>query len=120
MRIEAENLQEAFKKAAEKLNCSVTELDIKILQNPIYLFYHILKLKLFFSYQFPFNLQSYKIYYHFRCIINVCLLLSAIFINNLVIKLSFFLRSSLASLKRISSSTNTVSVFFEKLTLSSI
>lgn len=34
MRIEAENLQEAFKKAAEKLNCSVTELDIKILQNP--------------------------------------------------------------------------------------
>ena len=34
MRIEAENLQEAFKKAAEELNCSVTELDIKILQNP--------------------------------------------------------------------------------------
>ena len=34
MRIEAENLQEAFQKAAEELNCSVTELDIKILQNP--------------------------------------------------------------------------------------
>ena len=34
MRIGAENLQEAFKKAAEELNCSVTELDIKILQNP--------------------------------------------------------------------------------------
>ena len=34
MRLEAENLQEAFKKAAEELNCSVTELDIKILQNP--------------------------------------------------------------------------------------
>ena len=34
MRIEAENLQEAFKRAAEELNCSVTELDIKILQNP--------------------------------------------------------------------------------------
>ena len=34
MRIEAENLQEAFKKAAEELNCSVTELDIKIVQNP--------------------------------------------------------------------------------------
>ena len=34
MRIEAENLQEAFKKAAEELNCSVTELDIKIFQNP--------------------------------------------------------------------------------------
>ena len=34
MRIEAENLQEAFLKAAQELNCSVTELDIKILQNP--------------------------------------------------------------------------------------
>jgi len=34
MRIEAANLQEAFQKAAEELNCSVTELDIKILQNP--------------------------------------------------------------------------------------
>ena len=34
MRIEAENLQEAFQKAAQELNCSVTELDIKILQNP--------------------------------------------------------------------------------------
>ena len=34
MRIEAENLQEAFQKAAEELKCSVTELDIKILQNP--------------------------------------------------------------------------------------
>lgn len=34
MRIEAENLQEAFKKAAKELSCSVTELDIKILQNP--------------------------------------------------------------------------------------
>ncbi len=34
MRIEATNLQEAFQKAAQELNCSVTELDIKILQNP--------------------------------------------------------------------------------------
>lgn len=34
MRIEAANLQEAFQKAAQELNCSVTELDIKILQNP--------------------------------------------------------------------------------------
>ena len=34
MRIEAENLQEAFQKAAQELKCSVTELDIKILQNP--------------------------------------------------------------------------------------
>lgn len=34
MRIEANNLQEAFKKAATELNCSVTELDIKIIQNP--------------------------------------------------------------------------------------
>ena len=33
MRIEAANLQEAFQKAAQELNCSVTELDIKILQN---------------------------------------------------------------------------------------
>lgn len=34
MQIEAANLQEAFQKAAQELNCSVTELDIKILQNP--------------------------------------------------------------------------------------
>ncbi|AQW82656.1 Jag N-terminal domain-containing protein [Campylobacter pinnipediorum] len=34
MRIEAQNLQEAFQKAAEKLNCSVTELDIKVIQHP--------------------------------------------------------------------------------------
>ena len=34
MRIEANTLQEAFQKAAEQLNCSVTELDIKVLQHP--------------------------------------------------------------------------------------
>ncbi|MFL1706206.1 Jag N-terminal domain-containing protein [Campylobacter sp. MOP7] len=34
MRIEAKTLQEAFRKAAEELNCSVTELDIKVIQNP--------------------------------------------------------------------------------------
>lgn len=34
MRIEANNLQEAFQKAAAELNCSVTELDIKVIQNP--------------------------------------------------------------------------------------
>lgn len=34
MRIEAENLQAAFEKAASELGCSVTQLDIKILQNP--------------------------------------------------------------------------------------
>ena len=34
MKIEANTLQEAFQKAAEQLNCSVTELDIKILQHP--------------------------------------------------------------------------------------
>lgn len=34
MRIEANTLQEAFRKAAEELNCSVTELDIKVIQNP--------------------------------------------------------------------------------------
>lgn len=34
MRIEADNLQEAFSKAAQQLNCSVTELDIKVIQHP--------------------------------------------------------------------------------------
>ena len=34
MRIEADNLQEAFSKAAKQLNCSVTELDIKVIQHP--------------------------------------------------------------------------------------
>ncbi|QKF61422.1 Jag N-terminal domain-containing protein [Campylobacter curvus] len=34
MRIEAENLQEAFQKAASELKCSVTELDIKVIQHP--------------------------------------------------------------------------------------
>lgn len=34
MRIEAPNLQEAFAKAAQELNCSVTELEIKVLQHP--------------------------------------------------------------------------------------
>ena len=34
MRIEAPNLQIAFEKAASELNCSVTQLDIRILQNP--------------------------------------------------------------------------------------
>ena len=34
MRIEANTLQEAFQKAAEQLNCSVTQLDIKVLQHP--------------------------------------------------------------------------------------
>lgn len=34
MRIEAPSLQEAFAKAADELNCSVTELEIKVLQHP--------------------------------------------------------------------------------------
>lgn len=34
MRIEAANLQEAFQKAADELHCSVTELDIKVIQHP--------------------------------------------------------------------------------------
>ena len=34
MKIEANTLQEAFQKAAEQLTCSVTELDIKVLQHP--------------------------------------------------------------------------------------
>ena len=34
MKIEANTLQEAFQKAAEQLNCSVTELDINVLQHP--------------------------------------------------------------------------------------
>lgn len=34
MRIEAENLQQAYTLASQKLNCSVTELDIKIIQHP--------------------------------------------------------------------------------------
>nr|WP_314540546.1 Jag N-terminal domain-containing protein [uncultured Campylobacter sp.] len=34
MKIEANTLQEAFQKAAEQLNCSVTQLDIKVLQHP--------------------------------------------------------------------------------------
>lgn len=34
MKIEANTLQEAFQKAAQQLNCSVTELDIKVLQHP--------------------------------------------------------------------------------------
>lgn len=34
MKIEANNLQEAFSKAAKQLNCSVTELDIKVIQHP--------------------------------------------------------------------------------------
>lgn len=34
MRIEAPNLQEAFQKAASSLGCSVTELDIKVIQHP--------------------------------------------------------------------------------------
>ena len=34
MRIEAKNLELAYKQAAEKLNCSITELDIKVVQHP--------------------------------------------------------------------------------------
>ncbi len=34
MKIEANTLQEAFQKAVEQLNCSVTQLDIKVLQHP--------------------------------------------------------------------------------------
>lgn len=34
MRIEADNLQEAFQKAADELSCSVTELDIQVIQHP--------------------------------------------------------------------------------------
>lgn len=34
MRIEADNLQDAFQKAADKLSCSVTELDIQVIQHP--------------------------------------------------------------------------------------
>jgi len=34
MRVEADTLQEAFSKAASKLSCSVTQLDIKIIQHP--------------------------------------------------------------------------------------
>lgn len=34
MRIEAETLQEAFSKAASQLSCSVTQLDIKVIQHP--------------------------------------------------------------------------------------
>lgn len=34
MKIEAENLQEAFQQAADKLSCSVTELDIQVIQHP--------------------------------------------------------------------------------------
>ena len=34
MKIEANTLQDAFQKAAQQLNCSVTELDIKVLQHP--------------------------------------------------------------------------------------
>ncbi len=34
MRVEADNLQEAFQKAADELSCSVTELDIRVIQHP--------------------------------------------------------------------------------------
>ncbi len=34
MRIEADNLDDAFLKAAKELNCSVTQLDIQIIQHP--------------------------------------------------------------------------------------
>ncbi|MGG7072982.1 Jag N-terminal domain-containing protein [Campylobacter sp. 9BO] len=34
MRIEASNLQYAFEQAAQKLGCSVTQLDIKVIQHP--------------------------------------------------------------------------------------
>ena len=34
MRIEAKTLEEAYYKAAKELNCSVTDLDIKIIQHP--------------------------------------------------------------------------------------
>jgi len=34
MRIEADTLQEAFSKAASELSCSVTQLDIKVIQHP--------------------------------------------------------------------------------------
>ncbi len=34
MRVEAGNLQEAFQKAADEFSCSVTELDIEIIQHP--------------------------------------------------------------------------------------
>ena len=34
MKIEAKNLELAYKQAAEKLNCSITQLDIKVLQHP--------------------------------------------------------------------------------------
>lgn len=34
MRIEADTLQEAFSKAASQLSCSVTQLDIKVIQHP--------------------------------------------------------------------------------------
>ena len=34
MKIEAKNLELAYKQAAEKLNCSITKLDIKVVQHP--------------------------------------------------------------------------------------
>ena len=34
MKIEAKNLELAYKQAAEKLNCSITQLDIKVIQHP--------------------------------------------------------------------------------------
>ncbi len=34
IRIEAETLEEAYSKAAQDLNCSVTELEIEVLQYP--------------------------------------------------------------------------------------
>lgn len=34
MKVEAKNLQEAFQKAADKLECSVTQLDIQVIQHP--------------------------------------------------------------------------------------
>ena len=34
MRIEADTLQEAFSKAAAELSCSVTKLDIQVIQHP--------------------------------------------------------------------------------------
>lgn len=34
IKIEAETLEEAYKKASKELNCSITDLDIKVIQNP--------------------------------------------------------------------------------------
>ena len=34
MKIEAENLKDAYNKAADELGCSVTQLNVRVLQHP--------------------------------------------------------------------------------------